>query len=146
MNRISNWDPVVNTFKKRLSKWKANTLSIGGRLTLIKSVLDSLPTYYFSLFKAPKKVVNTLEGLMRRFLWGGSDEVKKLSWVSWDVVTKAIEDRGLGIARLELNNDALNGKWLWRFYSEQHAMWRRVVIAMLLSGTSSRQRGAALIV
>ena len=87
MNRISNWDPVVNTFKKRLSKWKANTLSIAGRLTLIKSVLDSLPTYYFSLFKAPMKVINILERLMRRFLWGGSDEVKKISWVAWDTVT-----------------------------------------------------------
>ncbi|XP_022003449.1 uncharacterized protein LOC110900899 [Helianthus annuus] len=75
MNRVSNWEPVVTTFKRRLSKWKANTLSIAGRLTLIKSVLDSLPTYYFSLFKAPKKVVDVLEGLMRRFLWGGTEDV-----------------------------------------------------------------------
>ena len=121
MNRISNWDPVVNTFKKRLSKWKANTLSIVGRLTLIKSVLDSLPTYYFSLFKAPMKVINILERLMRRFLWGGSDEVKKISWVAWDTVTKDIGDGGLGIAKLELNNNALIGKWFWRFLNDQQA-------------------------
>ncbi|KAL9999607.1 putative RNA-directed DNA polymerase [Helianthus debilis subsp. tardiflorus] len=63
MNRVANWEPVVSKFKMRL-KWKTNSLSIAGRLTLIKSVLDSLPTYYFSLFKAPKKVINDLEGLM----------------------------------------------------------------------------------
>lgn len=130
MNRIANWDPVVNTFKKRLSKWKANTLSIAGRLTLIKSVLDSLPTYYFSLFKAPMKVINILERLMRRFLWGGSDEVKKISWVAWDTVTKDIGDGGLGIAKLELNNNALIGKWLWRFLNDQQAMWRRVIVSI----------------
>ncbi|KAJ0535305.1 putative RNA-directed DNA polymerase [Helianthus annuus] len=36
MNRVANWDPVVDVFRRRLSKWKANWLSIGGRVTLIK--------------------------------------------------------------------------------------------------------------
>ncbi|XP_022014254.1 uncharacterized protein LOC110913739 [Helianthus annuus] len=78
MTRINNWDPVVKVFKTRLSRWKSKTLSIGGRLTLIKSVLQSLPSYYFSLFKALVGVVNVLEGLIRRFLWGGSEDVKKV--------------------------------------------------------------------
>ncbi|KAM0036329.1 putative RNA-directed DNA polymerase [Helianthus debilis subsp. tardiflorus] len=52
MNRVSNWKPVYNIFEARLSKWKASLLSIGGRVVLIKSVLESLPNYYFSLFKA----------------------------------------------------------------------------------------------
>lgn len=127
MNRVSNWEPVVSKFKNRLSKWKANTLSIAGRLTLIKSVLDSLPTYYFSLFKAPKKVIGELEGLMRRFLWGGSDEVRKMSWVAWEIVTKRVTDGGLGVAPLEVNNNALIIKWLWRYLNEPNALWRRVV-------------------
>ena len=76
-------------------------------IALIKSVLDSLPTYYFSLFKAPGKVVNNLEALMRRFLWGGSDEIKKMSWVAWDKVTRSKKEGGLGIAKLESNNKAL---------------------------------------
>ncbi|GKA27695.1 hypothetical protein Tco_0713863 [Tanacetum coccineum] len=42
MSRIANWRPLIDHFKARLSGWKANHLSIGGRLTLIKSVLDSL--------------------------------------------------------------------------------------------------------
>nr|GFC93766.1 RNA-directed DNA polymerase, eukaryota, reverse transcriptase zinc-binding domain protein [Tanacetum cinerariifolium] len=33
---------LIDRFKARLSGWKANLLSIGGRLTLIKSVLRSL--------------------------------------------------------------------------------------------------------
>ncbi|GJX42295.1 RNA-directed DNA polymerase, eukaryota, reverse transcriptase zinc-binding domain protein [Tanacetum coccineum] len=38
MSRKQSWIETVDKIKKRLSKWKMNTLSIGGRLTLTKSV------------------------------------------------------------------------------------------------------------
>ncbi|XP_042753244.1 uncharacterized protein LOC122195423 [Lactuca sativa] len=56
-----NWRPIIEKFQARLSLWKAKTLSFGGHLTLVKSVLNSLPTYYFSLFKAPNGVIEDLE-------------------------------------------------------------------------------------
>ncbi|GKA62192.1 reverse transcriptase domain, reverse transcriptase zinc-binding domain protein [Tanacetum coccineum] len=43
MRRIKSWAPVVEKFKKRLADWKAKTMSFGGRLTLVKSILGSLP-------------------------------------------------------------------------------------------------------
>ena len=52
MNLKKNWLPIIDRFKSKLSLWKAKTLSFGGRVTLIKSVLGSLPTFYFSLFVA----------------------------------------------------------------------------------------------
>ncbi|KAK1422642.1 hypothetical protein QVD17_17928 [Tagetes erecta] len=48
MNKVSSWQVVMDIFDKRLADWKARTLSIGGRLTLMKSVLETLPSYYFS--------------------------------------------------------------------------------------------------
>ncbi|KAJ0532038.1 putative RNA-directed DNA polymerase [Helianthus annuus] len=57
MNRIKNWRLVYDTFERRLLLWKASFLSIGGRRTLIRSVLECLPTYFFSLYKAPIKVI-----------------------------------------------------------------------------------------
>ncbi|KAJ0826227.1 putative RNA-directed DNA polymerase [Helianthus annuus] len=78
MNRVVNWDVVYKIFDARLSSWKAALLSIGGRVTLIKSVLESLPNYYFSLYKAPSRVISDLEAKIRRFLWGGNEEIKKL--------------------------------------------------------------------
>ncbi|GJX53941.1 putative reverse transcriptase domain-containing protein [Tanacetum coccineum] len=39
MSRIKSWDEIVKKMLARLSKWKMKTLSIGGRLTLLKSVL-----------------------------------------------------------------------------------------------------------
>lgn len=130
MSRINNWDPVVKVFKTRLSNWKASSLSIGGRLTLIKSVLQSLPSYYFSMFEAPVGVVNTLEGLIRKFLWGGNGDVRKLHWVGWDKVSRPIKSGGLGIRKLEDTNNAFLVKWLWRYKHEGVALWRRVVDAI----------------
>ncbi|GJV62327.1 hypothetical protein Tco_0135024 [Tanacetum coccineum] len=52
MNKSSNWKAIIEKFHKSITSWKAKNLSIGDRLTLIKSVLGSLGTYFFSLFKA----------------------------------------------------------------------------------------------
>lgn len=57
MNLVKNWQPIIDKFHAKLSSWKARTLSFGGRLTLIKSVLGNLPTYYLSLFKDPHVVI-----------------------------------------------------------------------------------------
>ncbi|GJR33682.1 putative RNA-directed DNA polymerase, eukaryota, reverse transcriptase zinc-binding domain protein [Tanacetum coccineum] len=40
MTRCSNWTPLVERFQKHLSMWKCKALSYGGRLTLIKFVLE----------------------------------------------------------------------------------------------------------
>ncbi|GJW80062.1 hypothetical protein Tco_0144037 [Tanacetum coccineum] len=61
MKSIASWKTLVDRFHMRLSSWKANLLSIGGRLTLIKSVLGSLGIYYLSIFRAPESVLQDLE-------------------------------------------------------------------------------------
>nr|GEW58016.1 cysteine-rich receptor-like protein kinase [Tanacetum cinerariifolium] len=77
---------ILAVFHKRLSKWKSKSLSFGGRLTLIKPVLGSLGVYYFSSFKAPKKVICKLESIRRKFFWGGGVDENKISWIAWDKV------------------------------------------------------------
>nr|GEV74700.1 RNA-directed DNA polymerase, eukaryota, reverse transcriptase zinc-binding domain protein [Tanacetum cinerariifolium] len=56
MSRIQSWNEIVNNLVARLSNWKMKTLSIGGRLTLLKSVLGSMPIYHMSSFKVHMKV------------------------------------------------------------------------------------------
>jgi hypothetical protein len=40
--RKATWSPIVDIVRKRLSVWNGRNLSIGGRVTLINSVLSSL--------------------------------------------------------------------------------------------------------
>ena len=69
-NEKAIWDPVIGRLEKRLFGWKAAYLSKGGRLTLIRSVLSNIPTYFLSLFPLPASVAHKLEALLRNFLWG----------------------------------------------------------------------------
>ncbi|XP_028085089.1 uncharacterized protein LOC114286192 [Camellia sinensis] len=64
----TTWLPVINKFKSKLASWKRKTLSFGGRLTMIKSVLTSLPMYYLSLFKVLMGVVKLLDRIQARRL------------------------------------------------------------------------------
>lgn len=74
MRAKKSWKPLIKKFKKRLSNWKIKTLSFGGRHTIVSNVLGSLGTYLFSLFRAPKGVLKDLEGLRRKFFWGGDHD------------------------------------------------------------------------
>jgi hypothetical protein len=69
------WNKVLECIEKRLAGWKRLYLSKGGCLTLIKSTLSSLPTYYLSLIPIPISVACRIEKLHRDFLWGVSLEM-----------------------------------------------------------------------
>ena len=45
---VAVWDGVEDRFMKRLTSWKRQYISKGGRTTLIKSVLSSMPFYLMS--------------------------------------------------------------------------------------------------
>lgn len=47
------WDSVLEKSEKKLSRWKSQYLSLGGRPTLTNAVLDALPTYMLFLFPIP---------------------------------------------------------------------------------------------
>nr|KAJ0214953.1 hypothetical protein LSAT_V11C300147850 [Lactuca sativa] len=100
MSQKRSWQPVIDRVQNKLSLWKAKTLSFGGRLTLVKTVLGSLPLFYFSIFKAPISIIDNLEKLRRRFLWGGSKEKQKINWVAWKVVLGPKSSGGLGVGYL----------------------------------------------
>ena len=57
----SIWNPIIEQIEKRPSSWKRLYLSNGGRLTLLKSTLSSLPTYFLSLFTIPQAVAARIE-------------------------------------------------------------------------------------
>jgi hypothetical protein len=79
-------------------------------VTLTKSTLSNLPTYYMSLFPIPVCVAARIERLQRDFLWGGMGEDFKYHLVSWVRVCTLISKGGLGIRSLVLFNRALLGK------------------------------------
>ncbi|GJZ49718.1 RNA-directed DNA polymerase, eukaryota, reverse transcriptase zinc-binding domain protein [Tanacetum coccineum] len=104
--------------------------SIGGRATLITSVLGAIGTYFFSLFPMPLLVNKKLETLRSKFFWGSVDNSNKIPWISWNVALAPKDKGGLGIGSLYSLNHALIQKWRWRFLNNPHALWSRLIVAV----------------
>lgn len=94
------WAEIIQNFHKKLAGWKRTYLSKGQRLIMIQSVLASLPVYYLSLFQLPVSVAKEMEKIMRNFLWGSSNTVKKKSWVGWSKANLPKCRGGVGIRKL----------------------------------------------
>jgi len=127
--KLDFWRPILNSIKSRLSNWKSQFLSFGGRLILLKSVLSSLPVYFLSFFKAPTVIISSIESLFKIFFWGGGEVVRKIAWVHWDTVCLPKSEGGLGVRRLREFNVALLGKWCWRMLVDKEGLWYRVLKA-----------------
>ncbi|GJU44340.1 RNA-directed DNA polymerase, eukaryota [Tanacetum coccineum] len=127
---VKAWDDTINKLNMRLSKWKLKTLSIGGRLTLLKSVLGSTPIYNMSLYKVPKTVLNSMEAIRRNFFNGTQDDERKITWVKWTKVLASKKQGGLGVSSFYALNRALLVKWVWRFLSRDNSLWARIIHAI----------------
>nr|GEV40154.1 RNA-directed DNA polymerase, eukaryota [Tanacetum cinerariifolium] len=68
MSRYSAWSNTIQKVYGPLTRWKVKTLSIGGRLTLFKSVL------------------------------GGDSRDSKITWVAWVKVLSSKKNGGLGVS------------------------------------------------
>ena len=119
MSRTISWNEVLECMAARLSRWKLKTISIGGRLTLLKSVLGSIPIYHMSMFKVPKTVLQKMEAIRARFFNGVDTNSRKSCWVSWKKVMASKDTGGLGVASLFAMNRALMFKWVWRFITKK---------------------------
>ncbi|KAH1246661.1 putative ribonuclease H protein [Glycine max] len=121
------WEPLIKKFEAKLSKWNQKLLSMAGKVTLINSVLTALPIYLLSFFKIPLKVAQKVNSLQRNFLWGGSQDLKKIAWVKWEGICLPKELGGLGIKDITSFNAALLGRWLWALSSNQNQLWVRIL-------------------
>nr|GFC59472.1 RNA-directed DNA polymerase, eukaryota, reverse transcriptase zinc-binding domain protein [Tanacetum cinerariifolium] len=104
---VKSWDEVIDKMVNRLFKWKMKTLSIRGRLTLLKAVFGSMPIYHMSIFKVPMLVLQRMESIRCYFFNGNDLDSKRSIWVSWNKVLTSKEKGGLGVSSLFALNRAL---------------------------------------
>ncbi|KAK4604733.1 hypothetical protein RGQ29_012985 [Quercus rubra] len=62
------YDFIIDKICTRLSSWKARSLSLAGRLTLINSVTSAIPTHLMQCKLLPSKICTELDKINRNFL------------------------------------------------------------------------------
>lgn len=111
IQKLDNW--VEEIFQRRFVLWKRQCLSIGGRLTLIKSTLSSLSIYFMSMFLIPRRVGLRLKHIQRDFLWVGGAFDERPHLVNCSIAYLDKKHGGLSVRNLSTLNKAMLGKWSW---------------------------------
>lgn len=91
------WQGVLDRCSSKLVPWKKQYLSSGGRLTLVNSVLDGMPTFLMSLRRMPTVVEKKLNTVRSNFFWEGNADRRKFHLVKWQGMMKGKKGGGMGI-------------------------------------------------
>ena len=105
------WRPVIQKIKNKIPFLGSWWLNLGGKFTLIQSVLSSYPFYTSSMILSPNMITNNICMEIRKFLWqGGKVQNKKFHLVNWATVKSPKLKGGLGIRDPEQMNKALGAR------------------------------------
>ena len=92
--------------------------------------MRAIPAYIMQCNLLLGKVLDGIESIdrvNRNFLWGSTEEKGTMHWVGWKKVTRAKEERGLGLQTTKGRNTTLLAKLNWRFHTEDKAPWAKVL-------------------
>ncbi|XP_038973679.1 uncharacterized protein LOC120105381 [Phoenix dactylifera] len=117
------------SIRHRLEGWQMHSLSMMGRITLVRSVLSSIPIYLLSNSFIPVSLVRSLERIFRNFIWGRSSGRGGIHLVAWEVVCQPIRFGGLGVQSLMARREALAARHAVRFVLEPDSMWSSLMRA-----------------
>ncbi|XP_074304505.1 uncharacterized protein LOC141639239 [Silene latifolia] len=128
-------DILIEKVCNRIHGLGARKLCYAGRLVLVKAILNTLHSYWASIFILPKGVIRNIEAICKNYLWDSNTEYKRASLVSWATICRPKEEGGLGIKDQIIWNQAMVGKLVyikdkeWLTYSpsyESSWAWRKI--------------------
>lgn len=121
-SKVEAFSSIKEKFQSKLQGWRGKTLSIAGKEILLKSVVQSIPTYIMSCFELPSSLCNDLQQLMASFWWGSTGNEKKIHWVAWDKLCTPKAEGGMGFRNFHLFNLALLAKQGWRLIMSPNSL------------------------
>ena len=80
--RIIYYSGVVEKVIKRVLGWQAKILNFGGKATLVKHVLQSIPVHTLAAISPPKTTLKCIKKVIADFFWGTDKDRKKYHWSS----------------------------------------------------------------
>ncbi|RLM65542.1 uncharacterized protein C2845_PM16G03340 [Panicum miliaceum] len=133
---------LIDKVGAKLPGWKGRLLNKAGRLTLVSSILSSIPTYHLTVFPLSKWAIKRIDRIRRNFLWRGEDVARGGHCkVNWKRVCHPKNLGGLGIPDLANFARALRLRWLWLKWTDNNRPWSGFPIAATMSGRLQVPRG-----
>jgi hypothetical protein len=124
--RTNDWIWLVEKYENRIRHWCTRWLSLGGRLVLIKAVLECQPVYWLTLANLPATIQNKIRQIIFNFLWSGSRKKKNYHLCNWQLIARPKHLGGWGLRSLTGFSRALAAHSLWRAVLND-GLWQRVL-------------------
>lgn len=80
----SDFNFILDKVRSKLQGWKANNLSLAGRMTLITSTSSAIASYYGQHSFLPAQICKNIDSAHKNFLWGSTSHKKKIHLVNWE--------------------------------------------------------------
>jgi hypothetical protein len=77
-----NWRGKVDKIKNLIQMWKQRNLTMVGKITIVKSLLASQLSFISSVLNIPDVIVNELNTLFFKFIWGSNEKVKRKTLIA----------------------------------------------------------------
>ncbi|KAK9930542.1 hypothetical protein M0R45_027578 [Rubus argutus] len=104
---------LADKVKSRFPQWRGSSLSMAGRVTLVKSVINSMLSHSFFVYAWPQTVLVDLRRWVRNFIWSGNVLTGGFSTVAWANCCTPIDEGGLGLKNFPILNQSFLLKKFW---------------------------------
>ncbi|CAN1325525.1 LINE-1 reverse transcriptase homolog [Linum perenne] len=126
---------MLERLSTRAEGWKSVLLSTGGREVMIKSILQAIPSYLFSVFLLPDRILKRMNAIVARFWWAGDARRRTIHWCSIDRLTEPKRAGGLGFRSFREFNLSFLAKLAWKIIQQPEALWVRLLKALYFPST-----------
>lgn len=120
---------IKDAIFNKMEGWKGKLLNQAGKETLIKAVIQAMPTYAMSILRFPKKFCDNICSRVAKFWWARSGKERGIHWRRWQILTKSKKDGGMGFKDFNHMNLALLAKQTWRLLQHSNLLWAQILKA-----------------
>ncbi|CAN1163128.1 Putative ribonuclease H protein At1g65750 [Linum perenne] len=123
---------ILNWIDTKLAGWKAQNLSLAGRVTLASSVLNAILAYAMQTAFLLFSICDSIDRRIRNFIWGSVEAARKIHNINWNTVCKPKSLGGLGLCNAQDLNKAFLMKIVWVLIKRPSELWAKVLMAKYL--------------
>ncbi|XP_074378628.1 uncharacterized protein LOC141720172 [Apium graveolens] len=127
--------------QQKLQGWANKDISKHGKLTLLSSATQVLPSFWMNVFLIPIGICEDIERKMNGFLWGRGVTGKGVRWMSWARMCRPKGCGGLGVKDLRKFNLAMLAKQGWRLVQQSNVLVSSIIKARYYPNTSFLEAG-----
>lgn len=88
----------------------------------IKDIIQSIPTYMFSIFLAPKVIIEVLHSKIGLLWWTNNKKTRGCAMMAWDLLCFVKGTGGMGFSDMHMFNLALLGGQVWRLITQKDTL------------------------